>query len=342
MSKSKKISLGILALLSAVFVCALAWTYYPVNTDTHGPDDAVEYANLSSKSQIKFKGDFFEFNGNRLHYVSAGKGEVVLFLHGFPSFWYSLIRPMQALKENYQVVAIDGLGKGRSDVPTDEDAYSMESMTQHIVALIEHIGAEKVHLVGHDWGNAMAFGIAQRYPDRVKTLTGMSAPPQSVLLELVTTNEKQREIFSYVDYFSMANPLLLWVMNVEGRIWEGSYRPLLDEGLISDEEGVLFRNASSDPKRVNAHINWYRANLPPFDEVTDKDFWPSRKARVEAPTLFLWGKDDFLITPDTIAEITSITDNLTLLELDNVGHRPQFEKPDEVNATIRQFISSHP
>ncbi|GAB5379616.1 MAG: alpha/beta fold hydrolase [Aliiglaciecola sp.] len=341
MSKLKRIGLSVLAFCSIVFVCALAWMYYPVINDTSGPDLAVEYANQIAQGEAKFEGDFFEYNGNKLHYVSAGEGDVVLFLHGFPSFWYSLIRPMTALKEDYRVVAIDGMGKGRSDVPTELSAYTMENMTRHIIALIDHLGVEKVHLVGHDWGNAMAFGIAQRYPERVKTLTGMSAPPQSVLLELITTNEKQKELFSYVNYFRMANPLLLRISNVEKRIWKGSYEPLFDQGLISQEEGTLFRKAASNPKRVDAHINWYRANLPKFDEITDEDFWPSRKARVQAPTLFIWGKDDFLITPDTIAEIASVTDNLTLLELDGVGHRPQFEKPDEVNAAIKLLISDH-
>lgn len=341
MSKLKRIGLGVLAFCSIVFVCALAWMYYPVNNDTSGPDQAVEYANQIAQGEAKFEGDFFEYRGKKLHYVSAGEGEVVLFLHGFPSFWYSLIRPMAALKEDYRVVAIDGMGKGRSDVPTELSAYTMENMTRHIIALIDHLGVEKVHLVGHDWGNAMAFGIAQRYPERVKTLTGMSAPPQSVLLELITTNEKQKELFSYVNYFRMANPLLLRISNVEKRIWKGSYEPLFDQGLISQEEGTLFRKAASNPKRVDAHINWYRANLPKFDEITDEDFWPSRKARVQAPTLFIWGKDDFLITPDTIAEIASITDNLTLLELEDVGHRPQFEKPEEVNAAIKHLISDH-
>lgn len=341
MKKSIRMSLGLVGFLSLVILCAVIWMHLPVKSNTSGSDPAIDTANQLQTGKAIFKGDFFEFNGNKMHYVSAGKGDMVLFLHGFPSFWYSLIRPMQALKENYRVVAIDGLGKGRSDVPSNLDAYSMENMTQHIVALIDHLGANKVHLVGHDWGNALAFGIAQRYPQRVKTLTGMSAPPQSVLLELVTTNDEQKEIFAYVDYFRKANPLLLWAMNTEQRIWESSYKPLAEKGLISEQEGMLFRGAASNPKRIDAHINWYRANLPRFDEVTDQDFWPKRKAKVSAPTLFIWGGYDHLITPDTIAELESITDNLSLLELEGVGHRPQFEEPDKVIEAIKLLLLAH-
>ena len=167
----------------------------------------------------------------------------------------------------------------------------------------------------------------------------MSAPPQSVLLELVSSNDEQREIFSYVDYFRKANPLLLWAMNVEDRIYQNSYKPLVEKGFITVEEGALFRAAASNPKRINAHINWYRANLPPFDTFTDMDFWPKRKARVAAPTLFIWGQDDHLITEDTIAELSSVTENLKLLELEHVGHRPQFERSEDVINAVRGHVA---
>lgn len=342
MKRLIRIILATLAFCACLFLAAIVWMKWPVSSNFTGTDPAVELANERHLEGTRFSGSFFEYEGKKMHYVSAGEGDLVLFLHGFPSFWYSLIRPMAALKENYRVVAIDGLGKGRSDVPGDLDAYSMENMTTHIMALIDHLQADKVHLVGHDWGNALAFGLAQRYPERVKTLTGMSAPPQSVLLELVTTNTEQRDIFSYVDYFRRANPLLLLGLNVEKRIWEGSFKPLVDKGYLSAEEGALFRAEASNPKRVDAHINWYRANLPPFDDITDADFWPSRKAKVQAPTLFIWGSDDQLITRDTIAEIQSITDSLALLELDGVGHRPQFERSDAVSKAILSLITSYP
>lgn len=334
----KKFVVSIVALILLVLIGAFIWMKMPVSSAVSATDPTVEFANKQSGGGAQFESHFFEYNDISMHYVSAGEGDVVLFLHGFPSYWYSLIRPMMAMKDDFRVVAIDGPGKGLSDVPTDMDSFSMENMTSHIVALIDHLDAGKVHLVGHDWGNALAFGIAQGYPQRVKTLSGMSAPPQSVLLELVTTNEEQRQIFSYIDYFRKANPLLLWGMNVEDRIYQTSYKPLVEKGFITAEEGVFFKAAASNPKRVNAHINWYRANLPPFDEISDIDFWPKRKARVTAPTLFIWGQDDHLITQDTIAELRSVTDKLELLELPGVGHRPQFERSDDVIKAIKEHV----
>jgi hypothetical protein len=61
--------------------------------NTSSPDKALEYANLQSKGENVFASEFFEFEGNTIHFVSSGEGDVVLFLHGFPSFWYSLMYP---------------------------------------------------------------------------------------------------------------------------------------------------------------------------------------------------------------------------------------------------------
>jgi len=337
----KRLGAVFFALALALSLAAVVWLNIPVPSALNQTDPSINFANKHGGGGAQFTGEFIQYNGNNMHYVSAGEGEVVLFLHGFPSYWYSLVRPMTALKEDYRVVAIDGLGKGLSDVPEDDEAYTMDNMTAHIKALIDHLGEEKVHLVGHDWGTGLAFGLAQLYPERIKTLTMMSAPPQSVLVELITSKADQRKTFSYIDYFRQANPLLLWGMNVEESIWQTAFEPLIKKGQLQTAEGEFFRHAASDPKRVNAHINWYKMNIPKLDDITEKDYWPHRKATVATPSLFIWGKDDFLINADTITELKSVVPNLTTLELDGVGHRPQFENPEAVSKAIRALLERH-
>lgn len=336
----KKVLLTVTAGLLISAVSALTWSVLPVTTDRSQPDPAVIYANQNSHGGPAFSESYFEYNDKTLHYVEAGQGDIVLFFHGFPSFWYSLIRPMQVLKNSHRVIAIDGIGKGLSDVPTELDAYTLEAMSAHIIALLDHLGANKVHVVGHDWGTALAFGLAQRHPERIKSAVGMSAPPQSVLLELLTNSDKQRQTFSYVDYFKQANPLLLMAMNAEQRLWQSSFEPLVLAGHMTAEEGLLFREESAKVKRVNAHINWYRANLPSFDNITERDYWPARKARIDVPALFIWGKDDQLISDDTIDELQSVAAQLQLLPLRSVGHRPQFENDDLVINAIQKFLAN--
>ncbi|MEM9108338.1 MAG: alpha/beta fold hydrolase, partial [Pseudomonadota bacterium] len=154
------------------------WSNLPVKIDRGEPDPGLLYLNSRSAEAPPLEEAYFEHNGKSLHYVEAGDGEVVLFLHGFPSFWYSFARQIDDMRVDYRVIAIDGLGAGRSDAPFESEPYKLEAMSEHIHALLDDLTVEKAHLVGHDWGAALVFGFAQRYPERVATVTGISSPPQ--------------------------------------------------------------------------------------------------------------------------------------------------------------------
>lgn len=338
MRNFKKIGVILVTVIVAGLLAAAYWASSPIKVEPDSIDPSVTYANRTGNLPIYREG-YFEYEGQQLHYVEAGQGDVILFIHGFPSYWYSFIRQMDALKQDYRVVAIDGLGAGRSSAPRDVSAYRLETMTAHVDELINHLGADKVHIVGHDWGAAFALGFAQRYPERVRTVTGLSAPPQNIILELLETSAAQREIFTYVERFKKANSLLLFATGIEERIWEGAYKPLVIEGKMNDTEGRLFRKATNNPKRINTHINWYRANIPAPHRIKDHDYWPNRRARITAPALFIWGDEDRIITAETVDEIRSITDNLSTLPLEGVGHWPQFEETEKVTASIIALIS---
>lgn len=335
----KKISVLVIAALIFTAAGVFLWLLSPLTVERDSPGMAVTHANSIASGTYSYQEGWFDHNGRALHYVEAGEGEVILFIHGFPSFWYSFFPQMEAFKSDYRVVAIDGLGAGRSDAPRDVNAYKLEAMAAHVNALIDHLGADKVHLVGHDWGAAFALGFAQRYPARVMTVTAMSAPPQNIILKLLQANEHERNVFAYVERFKKANPVLLLASNIEQRIWDGAYGPLVEAGKLSPAEGALFRHATSDPRRIDAHINWYRANIPAFDEIQASDYWPAQEGRIAAPGLFIWGTEDPIITPAVVAEIEAMSEDIKMLSLEGVGHWPHAEETGAVNAAIRNLLS---
>ena len=318
------------------------WMFTPIKADSASHDPFVEYARADHESLSPYREAYFEYGGHKLHYVEAGpkagQDNIVLFIHGFPSNWYSLVRQMDALKDNYRVVAIDGLGAGRSDAPLEVEAYKLEAMAAHLDALIHHLGADRVHLVGHDWGAAFALGFAQRFPQRVRTVAGLSAPPQNILLELLATSPQEHETFAYVERLKKANPLLLLATRIERRIWENAYAPLVEAGKLSETEGRMLARAAGQPKRLNAHINWYRANIPAPHLIKEGDYWPSRKASISVPALFIWGDEDRIISADLVAKLEALSDDITLRPMEGVGHWPQIERPDDVSASIRAHL----
>jgi pimeloyl-ACP methyl ester carboxylesterase len=123
-----------------------------------------------------FEDGYAEVNGVRLHYVTAGDGRLVLFLHGFPEFWYAWREQMRALAPEYQAVAVDMRGYNLSDKPEGEDAYRMEHLVADIRALVGALGHERCALVGHDWGGVVAWSVAMACPDVIERLVIVNAP----------------------------------------------------------------------------------------------------------------------------------------------------------------------
>lgn len=336
----KRLAKGLVAIVVLVLVGTvgvLYWGHQPIRIDTTTPDPAVEYANGVLLSEPVFKENYFGHSGHLLHYVEAGEGEPIIFMHGFPSFWYSFIRQATELRQSHRVILVDGLGAGRSAAPTTPRAYTLESMADGILALMDELGLPAAHFVGHDWGAGLAYAITQQHPDRVLTVTGISAPPPTVLLELLLAGGRQSEASAYIETLKSANPFLLWTFDAPGRIWTGAYEPLVAAGHLSEEEGQLFRSATSNPKRINAHVNWYRANIPSPDKLSETDFWPGRSTRISIPNLFIWGTNDPTLTNDTVVALAAVSDEFMPAPIQDVGHWPHVEKSDYVT----QLISVH-
>jgi pimeloyl-ACP methyl ester carboxylesterase len=106
----------------------------------------------------EFKDGYLDIGEVTLHYVEAGAGPLVIFFHGFPLFWFSFHHQMTALKDDYRVVAVDGLGANLSSKPDDLSLYDLANLASQLDALARHlVGDDLFYLVGHDWGGALAW-----------------------------------------------------------------------------------------------------------------------------------------------------------------------------------------
>ena len=335
-----QIALGVLTLLALGAAGLFAWgASDPPGCEANDP--AVALANARARAGEPYRDWCHAHDGNQLHVVEAGEGETVLFIHGFPTIWYSMIRPMEALREDYRVVAIDGLGAGRSDAPQAVEEYKLARMSEHLDALIDDLGGGPVHLVGHDWGAAFAGAYAQSRPEKLKTVTIMSAPPQNIAVRLLETSERQRQISQYVERLKSSSPALGLLVGAKGRIASGPANHL-KAGRMSPDEASILQDGTSDLRRINRHINWYRANLPAPDAISDGDFWPSREATFTLPTLVIWGEEDTVFDPAFIdlMDASDTEGSLSIVRIKGVGHAPQFEAPQRVIEAIKDHLSA--
>ncbi len=286
-----------------------------------------------------YKDHYFETGGCRLHYVTAGEGPLLFFYHGFPLFWYSFHHQMDSLKNHYRVVSVDGPGVNLSSKPEDLSLYKLENLAFQIDELAMHIaGDEKFYLVGHDWGGALAWSYAQAYPERLEKVVAINAPPTNQLLGLLETHEEQQKRSSYMWSMRSGKRHAAITENGAHLLWQNAYAPFRKLPHYTDKDDEIFRKGLAQPGAIDGGINWYRANIPDLDQITDNDYWPSKSARTEVPALLIWGESDQAFVTDFIDDLDRYAGNSEIVRLPGIGHTPMLEAPDLTNRILRRFL----
>ncbi len=288
-----------------------------------------------------FKDRYLEIDGVKLHYVEAGSGPLIIFYHGFPLFWFSFHHQMDALKNQYRVVAVDGLGVNLSSKPEDLSLYRLSNLAKLLDGLARHlVGDESFYLVGHDWGGALAWSFAQHYPQRLHKVVGINAPPTNQLLELLENNPEQQKRSAYM--FSMRGGKVHQQITENGAnlLWKNAYSKLRELPHFTPEHDEVFRQGLAQPGAVDGGINWYRANIPPLDEISDAHFWPSRTASTTVPGLLIWGELDDTFVASFIDDLPRYVENLQVSRLPGLGHSPMLEDPVLVTQLLREFFET--
>lgn len=303
-------------------------------------DPALEYANRNVDDGLYFSEGYFAHNGHKLHYVEAGEGDLVILYHGFPSFWFSFYDQAVALKRDYRVVVVDGLGAGLSDKPDDLSAYKLSALIEHVDALAHHLnGRAPFALIGHDWGGALSLAFAESKPDRLTAVIAMNAPSFNVFLELLRTNEQQQKTSTYMAVMSKTTSQSVRENPPGEGIWKRAYGGLLERDELTQEEYDLFGWALRPASATNGGFNWYRANVPLPDQIRDADFFPIPPREITVPALLIWGTEDRAFVPEFIPMLSDVSRDLEVVTIDGANHWALMSHPAESNAAIQSFLS---
>src|SRR5262245_64764154 len=133
---------------------------------------ALPAGSRAQPQRTAFQDNYAEVNGQRLHYASTGAGPLVLFLHGYPSFWYQWKDQMAEMSRDHLAVGLDMRGYNLSSKPAGLEPYTMTHLVEDVRQLIEHVAGKdrKCVLVAHDWGANVAWVFAMRYPEMLDKL----------------------------------------------------------------------------------------------------------------------------------------------------------------------------
>ncbi|MBV9711063.1 MAG: alpha/beta hydrolase [Ktedonobacteraceae bacterium] len=271
-------------------------------------------------------------NGIRMHYVTQGTGPLIVLLHGFPEFWYCWRHQILFLAEQgYTVVAPDLRGYNDTDKP--RKGYDVATLLRDVVGLIKGLGEEKAIIVGHDWGGALAWNFALRYPQMTERLIVLNAPhPGAFARELRTVQQLKKSW--YVFFFQIPwLPEFLLGRNHAELIGKMIYTAAMQKTAFPPEVLAKYRDAMSKPGALRAGLNYYRAVFrPPSSRESGAE------TIINTPTLLIWGDQDVALGINLTRGLEQWVPNLQIKHLPDSGHWVQQEKPDEVNMALQEFL----
>lgn len=299
---------------------------------------------------------FINTNQIRLHCVTQGEGELVVLLHGFPEFWYSWRFQIPALSRYYKVVAPDLRGYNDSDKPMD--GYDLDTLTADILGLIQGLGYNRAHVIGHDWGGAIAWHFAHRFPTALERLILLNAPHPIQWFKTLISNRDQLRRSWYLFAFQIPNlPEWMIQQNLKEFVRHVFQEQAIRKGGFTRDDATIYQAALEKSGVLRAALSYYREFLSPHNLVRHwTDIWyslnlptlPGQPAinqgirQISTPTLVLWGADDPFFSHQLTEEMEKSTcASLKFTLIPHCGHWIQQEAPQTVNREILQFLR-HP
>jgi pimeloyl-ACP methyl ester carboxylesterase len=253
-----------------------------------------------------------------------GKGRPVLLSHGFPDTHRLWSKQLPALLgAGFQVITYDQRGYGASDKPVDVDAYSVVFLAMDVTAILDHLGLQRAHIVGHDWGATTAWATASFAPERVDHLVALSVGHPSAFL---TAGVAQREKSWYMLLFQFAPQAEQWLAADGGANFrEWTHHPDFDATFAEVEQ-----NGSLTPA-----LSYYRANVN-ADALVGP---PVELPTIQAPTMGVWGSEDFaLLDAQMTGSARYCANGFRFERVDGAGHWLQWEAPEAVNDLLVDFL----
>ena len=247
------------------------------------------------RDSVEFAHHEADVNGIRLHYVEAGSGKLVLFVHGFPEFWYTWRHQLVEFARDHHVVAPDMRGYNLSAKPASVEQYAATEIIADLHDLIRHLGYERCILVAHDWGGAIAWGFAIAHPAMVEKLVIVNAPHPAVFARELSQNPAQAQASQYMLFFRSEQAEGILAADNFKALWERTYDKLQQSGQITAADKQAYLTAWGQVGALTGGLNWYRAtSLRPPSAAGAPGEGPPKldptRFLVRVPTLVIWGK----------------------------------------------------
>lgn len=274
-------------------------------------------------------------NGFRFTAEIAGEASapLVLLLHGFPQTRYTWRHQGPALAAaGFRAGAPDQRGYSPGARPSGVEHYGVDALLGDALAIADALGAPRFHLVGHDWGGQLAWLLAARHPERVRSLTVLSRPHPAAFARALASDPKQSERSKHHRAFQDPNTAALLIEDGAKRL----RRMLRDHG-VPEADAEAYVAPLSTHAAIDAALNWYRAAFAGGSTLALKDL-----PAVRVPTLFLWGDADLTVgRPAAEATREFVSGPYRFVVIPGAGHFITDQAAEVVTKELLAHLASH-
>ena len=273
-------------------------------------------------------------NGVQLHYREAGRGPLVIMLHGFPEFWYAWRHLMPAVADaGYRVIAPDMRGYNLSGKPQGVSAYTMDTLADDIAALVHHMGERRAHIIAHDWGGAVAWHLAMRHREVVDRLIIVNAPhPRAYAREIRRPRQLWRSRYMVLFQLPRVGEALL-ARNDFAHVRRALRNDPVNPDAFSEVDIDRYVQALARPWALTSAINYYRAAARFRPRPT-----PGFSSRIDVPTLVVWGERDRYLDVRLLDGLERWVPNVTVERLPDVSHWVMSDAPEDLERLVVNFL----
>ncbi len=287
---------------------------------------------------VEIRHESVDAGGVKLHCAVAGEAgrPLMLFLHGFPEFWAAWRKPMTHFAaRGWLCVAPDLRGYNLSDKPEGVEPYRAKHLISDVLAIAANYAKGKFVLVAHDWGGAVAWGVAIGHPARLERLVMINSPHPYLFWRELCKNPAQQKASEYMNVFRLPKAERVLSENGYARLLSG----FTHLGAAWRDELVA---AWSQPGALTGGLNFYRASpmYPPTagDPGAKKLQLKPEDFMVRVPTLVLWGERDTALLPGLLDGLGECVPDMKVVRAPDASHWIVHEKPDLVCGEIEKFV----
>jgi pimeloyl-ACP methyl ester carboxylesterase len=284
-------------------------------------------------------------NGVRLHYAACGEPgkPLMLFVHGFPEFWFEWERLLREFGRDHYAVALDLRGFNLSDKPAEVKAYRAKVVIEDLRQLINALGYRRCVMVAHDWGGAVAWNLASQHPDLLDGLVAINAAHTALFARALVHDAAQQAASRYMLLYRSSQAEALLSADGFARMRASLQGTSSDAAWFDAATQARYVEAWSQDGALTGGLNYYRASPvhPPADgapgvtalTLRDEDF------HVSVPTLVIWGERDHALLPCLLDGLDKFVPKLTLLRVPQASHWIVHEKPALVIEAMRDWLA---